>query len=177
MVLARWMGAIAIAAVIFAGGYLSGEASGPQNPVEDEVRSALDRYMAARNTFNSDAFLDFFVKSPQLTYISPNTEYLGWDALRKGIVPVFEARAATVEVSDIRVFAVNRNLAIVHHHSKFKTARGETNPSRSTKVFVRTPEGWKIAAEHSSRIPTFLGQTTDLSHSQPVGNGSQALVQ
>jgi uncharacterized protein (TIGR02246 family) len=157
MVVTRWLGAIAVAAVIFAGGYVSGESSQQPAAVEDEVRSVLDRYMAARNTFNSDAFLDFFVKSPQLTYISATSEYIGWDALRKGIAPVFDGHASTVEVSDVRVFEVNRNLAVVHHHSTFKTAKGDANPSRTTKVFVRTAEGWKVVAEHSSRIPDFRG--------------------
>jgi uncharacterized protein (TIGR02246 family) len=157
----RWFGALAVVVVVFGGGFVSGEAWGQRQSVEDEVRSALDRYMAARNTFNSEAFLDFFVRSPQMTYISPTTEYIGWDALKNGIVPVFDAHASTVEVTDVRVFEVNRNLAIVNHHSKFKTARGEGNPSRSTKVFVRTPDGWKVVAEHSSRVPNFVGSSNN----------------
>jgi SnoaL-like protein len=156
----RWLAA-AVAALIFTGGFLSGAAWQQKSSVEEEVRGTLDRYMTARNTFNSEAFMDFFVRSPQMTYISTTSEYIGWDALNKGIAPVFDTHASTVEVSDIRVFPVNRNLAIVNHHSKSKTARGDRNPTRSTKVFVRTSEGWKVVAEHSSRIPDFIGGTNE----------------
>ena len=156
----RWLG-IAFAAIIFTGGFLSGAAWQQKSTVEEDVRAALDRYVSARNSFNSDAFMEFFVKSPQMTYISTTSEYIGWDALKKGIAPVFNTHASTIEVSDIRVFPVNRNLAIVNHHSKFKTARGDRNPTRSTKVFVRTADGWKVVAEHSSRIPDFVGSVSE----------------
>ena len=159
MVVTRWLGAIAVAAIIFTGGFVSGEAWQQNSSVENEVRASLDKYFAARNTFNSEAFMDFFVKSPQLTYVSPNSEYIGWDALRKGIGPVFESHASTAVVSDVRVYAASRNLAIVNLHLKYKTAKGELNPTRSTKIFMRTPEGWKVVAEHSSRIPNFVGAT------------------
>ena len=152
---------IALAAVMFTAGFASGAAWQQKSSVEEEVRGVLDGYMTARNSFNSDAFMNFFVKSPQMTYISTTSEYIGWDALKKGIAPVFDTHASTIEVSDIRIFPVNRNLAIVNHHSKAKTARGDRNPTRSTKVFVRTPDGWKVVAEHSSRIPDFVSGTNE----------------
>jgi hypothetical protein len=104
--------------------FFPGAAWQQKSSVEEDVRGALDRYLTARNTFNSDVFMEFFVKSPQMTSISTTSEYIGWAALKKGIAPVFDTHASTLEVSDVRVFPVNRNLAIVNHHSKFKTARG-----------------------------------------------------
>lgn len=141
---------------VFAGGFISGEAWGQKNATEEEVRAVFDRYQIARNTFNSDAFLSFFMKSPDLTVVSATTEYLGFDGLRKGIQPLFTSRTSTVEASDIRIFPVSRDVAVVHHHYTVKTARGNANPSRSTKVFYKTPEGWKVIAEHSSREPEYI---------------------
>lgn len=153
----RLMLGLWLAVAVFSAGFISEHASA-QRPdgVEEELRLTLERYILARNSFNTDAFLDFFVRSPELTVVTATTEHIGWNSLRRGIAPLFEARASTIEVSDIRVFPVSRDLGIVHHHYQLKTSRGTGSPSRATKVFYRTPEGWKVVAEHSSRIPDFV---------------------
>lgn len=156
---ARLILGLALGLTVFVGGFLAGEAwsQGQKNTTEEEVRAVFDRYMIARNTFNTDAFLSFFVKSPGVVVVTANTEYLGFDALRKGIQPLFTNRGTTVEPSDVRIFPVNRDLAIVHHHYTVKVSKGASgNPSRSMKVFYRTPEGWKVIAEHSSREPEYI---------------------
>ena len=150
---------VALAVLIFAGGFISGQVLGQKgSTTEDEIRAVMDRYLVARNTFNADAFMSFFIKSPQLTVVSATSEYAGWDGLRKGIAPLFEGRSSTVDITDVRVFQVATNVAVVQHHYSLKTARGTANPSRSTKVFYKTAEGWKVIAEHSSRTPNFVSR-------------------
>lgn len=156
MRVSRLVFGLAFGAAIFVGGFVCGAASNQKNTTEEEVRAAFDRYVIARNTFNTDAFLSLFVKSPDLVVVSATTEYLGYDGLRKGIQPLFTSRSSTVEVSDLRIYPVSRDVAVVHHHYMLKTLKGTGNPSRSTRVFFRTPEGWKVVAEHSSREPEYI---------------------
>jgi len=154
----RLLGALVLAVLVFMAGFVVGEAPEQRSHVEEEVRALFDRYVVARNSFNSDAFLMFYLNSGQLTVISPMQEYIGLDRLRRSIAPIFEARTPSIEVTDVRVLPLNRNLAVVHHHYSLKTSKGLSNPAMSTKVFYRTPDGWKIVAEHSSRIRDFVGR-------------------
>lgn len=148
---------VIVTVLVFVSGFVAGKASAQrESNVEEEVRASLERYRLARNTFNADSFMSHFWKSPQLTVISATSEYLGWDGLRKGIAPLFESRASTTDYADTRVFPINNTLAVVYHHYTLKTAKGTGSNSRSTKIFYRMPDGWKVIAEHSSRVPEFV---------------------
>ena len=153
----RWSLVLVATISIFSVGFIAGEANNQRREAtEEEVRLTLDRYVQARNQFDLDAFMGLFARSPELTVITGPSEYIGWDNLRRGITPLFESKSSTAEFSDIRVYPITRDIALVHHHYKLKSSRGMGTPSRSTKVFQRTSQGWKVIAEHSSRIPEFV---------------------
>jgi hypothetical protein len=114
-----------------------------------EVRAAFERYEAALNA-NDVAVLD------ELFWDSPHTIRYGIGENLYGYAAISGFRAARANTDLLRELA---GTVITTYGRDFATAAtlyrrlGSGKTGRQMQTWIRTPEGWRVAAAHVSLLP------------------------
>ncbi len=119
-----------------------------------EVRTVLDKQVAAWNQGDIEAFMTTYIDSPELTFN-------GKDGVTRGYRPVLEryrkrysSREAmgVLQFSQIEVRMLGAEAALVL--GRFELTRSEAGggnaSGRFTLVLRKTPQGWRIIHDHTS---------------------------
>jgi ketosteroid isomerase-like protein len=119
--------------------------------VAGDIRSVMDKQVAAWNAGDIDGFMAGYWRSPDLIFISGDTVTRGWqttlDRYKKG----YDSRAkmGVLTFSDIEVKLLSRDAAVVL--GSWSLAREKDNPhGKFTLTFRKLKEGWRIVMDHTS---------------------------
>jgi ketosteroid isomerase-like protein len=124
--------------------------------VEREVREVFDKWSTALGRGDKKTYLDSFWNSPRLVIRVANGEWRGIEAYRKRIEAAQLPPASPSDYKNVEVVALARDAAVVTYERPAPGgatgAAGESLIFRGTAVFIRTAEGWKIAAWHANSV-------------------------
>ena len=119
-----------------------------------EVKDAFLRYQRAVDTNDVETMNTLFWQSPYTVRFAPNGTLIGHDAIasfRRG-----RATKSTFEriLKNTVITTFGRDFAATNTET---TKVGERGVSRQSQTWIRTPQGWRIAAAHVSDQPATAG--------------------
>jgi uncharacterized protein (TIGR02246 family) len=120
-----------------------------------EVQAALNESAAAWSAGNLDRFMTCYENAPTTTYLSGNHFVHGYDAIRAMYAERFGggSKAAmgdlTLEIVDFRLLGTDFAYVIGRYHLHRAAEAGGDASGPTSLVFRRTPQGWRIIADHS----------------------------
>jgi len=134
----------------------------PQNTkgsavTEREVREVFDKWSTALTRGDKKGYLDSFWNSPRLVIRVANGEWRGIDAYRKRIEAAQLPPGNPSDYRKIETVVLGPDAAVVTYErpapGQANAAAGEALIFKGTVVFIRTADGWKIAAWHAHAVP------------------------
>lgn len=119
--------------------------------VEAGVRATLDAQVAAWNAGSVRGFMEGYVRSDSLTFLSGGSVRRGWEeALYAYLRGYPDAESmGTLSFDDITVRPLAPGRALVW--GRWRLQRAEDAPSGLfTLIVAETPEGWRVMHDHTS---------------------------
>ena len=113
-----------------------------------EVTDSFERYNQAIELGDSAALNSFFWNSPLTVRFGPREHLFGYEEIANFRTGVWKPGAPRV-VERLAVTTFGRDFGTTN--AMFRDAAGKVN--RQSQVWVRTAEGWRIAAAHVSPLP------------------------
>lgn len=131
------------------GGALDGDA------IEAGVMATLEAQVEAWNGGSVRGFMDGYVRSDSLTFLSGGTVRRGWEEALYGYVRGYPDAAAMGQLafSDLSVTPLATDRALVWGRWRLQRqgdAEGQGPGGLFTLIFVETPDGWRVAHDHTS---------------------------
>ena len=124
--------------------------------VEREVREVFDKWSTALTRGDKKTYLDTFWNSPRLVIRVASGEWRGAEAYRKRIDAAQLPPGSLSDYRKVEVVALGTEAAVVTYErpapGQANAAAGESLIFKGTAVFIRTPDGWKIAAWHAHSV-------------------------
>ena len=124
--------------------------------IEREVREVFDRWSTALTRGDKKAYLETFWNSPRLVIRVANGEWRGIDAYRKRIEAAQLPPGSPSDYRNVETIALGSDAAVVTYERPAPAqanAPGESLIFRGTVAFIRTADGWRIAAWHAHSVP------------------------
>ena len=118
---------------------------------KDEVRSALERFVAAQNAHDIKALESLLLNSPDFLWITLGTPVWGFDAALKRFSALYEGTwRLDAEASSLRITMLGDRAVQIYVPITF-TIGVPGQPAESTRflmnqVLVKTPDGWKVSS-------------------------------
>ena len=114
-----------------------------------EARALFRRNVEAIAHRDREAYLACYLRSETLARTGPTGAQLGFSGLEKS---VGEGWPDTFEALDLRLVPVRAG--VVYGTYRYRVRFGlEERTGLSERLFLKTPEGWKIVADHESFPP------------------------
>ena len=138
---------IAVALLVFAAENI--RAATNPDPT-DEIRAVLNAQVAAWNRGDIDGYMDGYVRSDKLEFVSGGKITRGWQTVRDRYHRKYDSRAkmGTLSFSDIKVSSLNANIAFVT--GRWSLRRKTDQPHGSFALtFKRTSTGWRIVHDQT----------------------------
>ena len=118
--------------------------------VEKQVRQVFDAWSTALTKGDKKTYLDTFWDSPNLVIRVADGEWRGFDVYRKRIEAAHLPPGNPADYRNVQVVALGEGGAVVTYE---RPAPGQSSTIfRGTAVFIKTENGWKIAAWHAHAI-------------------------
>ena len=141
-----------------------------------EARRVFEGNVSAIHQRDRTRYLSYYVASDNLARTGPGGLELGfdnWSARRDSTWP------DTLVARDLRLVPIAPGVVYGTYHYRV-TQRGVTSEGISERVFVRTPQGWKIAVSTAFGLPAnaspppiaIVGATLINPGASPVGNAT-----
>lgn len=131
---------------------LAGRASAaPQLDASAEIRAVMDAQAAAWNRGNIDGYMNGYVRSDKLEFVSNGKITRGWQTVRDRYRRKYGSREAmgTLKFSDIQIKMLTPRIALVT--GRWHLTRKKDSPNGSfVLTFRRQPEGWRIVHDNTS---------------------------
>ena len=118
-----------------------------------EIRAVLDAQVAAWNRGDIDGFMDGYVRSEKLEFVSGGKITRGWQTVRDRYRRKYTSRAkmGRLSFSEIRFLSLNEKNVMVL--GRWSLRRKADRPHGSFElIFRRTPAGWRIAHDHTETL-------------------------
>jgi ketosteroid isomerase-like protein len=115
-----------------------------------EIRAVMDRQVAAWNRGDIDAYMEGYVRSDQLEFVSDGKITRGWQTVRDRYHRKYDSREkmGTLAFSEIKVSSLNANTAVVQ--GRWSLRRKADQPHGSfVLIFRRTSSGWRIVHDQT----------------------------
>jgi ketosteroid isomerase-like protein len=115
-----------------------------------EIRAVLDTQVAAWNRGDIDGYMDGYVRSDKLEFVSGGKITRGWQTVRDRYHRKYDSRAkmGTLSFSDIKVSSLTANIAFVT--GRWSLRRKTDQPHGSFALtFKRTSTGWRIVHDQT----------------------------
>ena len=116
-----------------------------------EIRAVMDRQVAAWNRGDIDGYMEGYVRSDKLEFVSGGKITRGWQTVRDRYHRKYDSREkmGTLAFSGIKVSSLNANTAVVQ--GRWSLRRKADQPHGSfVLIFRRQPEGWRIVHDETS---------------------------
>ena len=123
------------------------------------IMRATDDFVAAINNGDLDAYMDFYTANAVMSM--PNgSEFVGRDAIREGIAPLFDSATGGVSIE----FDTKENTPMgddfVYQRGALTTEiNGATEQGIATHIWAETADGWKIARDIWTSVPVASAST------------------
>ena len=117
---------------------------------EIEIRAVMNAQVAAWNRGDIDAYMDGYVRSDKLEFVSKGKITRGWQTVRDRYHKKYNSREAmgTLKFSDIKIKRLRDNLALVI--GRWELSRKNDRPHGSfVLTFRHQPEGWRIVHDQT----------------------------
>lgn len=119
-----------------------------------EITALVAKSEKSWNKGDLDAFLEDYLRSKEVTYVSNGTVKRGFDAIREHYVShygnnkssmgqLFLTELEITDLSDSHVLCIGKFTVVHHSHVPIY--------GRFSLILVRTKAGWKIMYDHSSQ--------------------------
>ncbi|WP_412061997.1 YybH family protein [Rubrivirga sp. IMCC45206] len=123
--------------------------------IEAGVRATLDAQVAAWNAGSVRDFMEGYLRSEDLTFLSGGNVRKGWEEALYGYVRGYPDAAAMGQLtfSDLDIQALAADKALVWGRWRLQRdgdAPGAGPGGLFTLLFVDTPDGWRVAHDHTS---------------------------
>jgi ketosteroid isomerase-like protein len=115
-----------------------------------EIRAVMDAQVAAWNRGDIDGYMDGYVRSDKLEFVSGGKITRGWQTVRDRYHRKYDSREkmGTLSFSEIKVSSLNTNNALVQ--GRWSLRRKADRPHGSfVLIFRHTPAGWRIAHDQT----------------------------
>ena len=119
----------------------------------DETKQVLDSQVAAWNRGDLDGFMAEYWNHEQLFYISGGKSVQGFRALKNRYATAYQGEGkemGKLKFSELHIEPLGPDAALVRGKWEVTTAK-ETVGGWFTLFFRRTPDGWKITHDHTSK--------------------------
>jgi uncharacterized protein (TIGR02246 family) len=139
------------------GGALSAPKEIQQRSSKDdaEIRAVMSAQAAAWNRGDIDGFMNGYARSDATEFISGDKLTRGWQTVRDRYKKKYDSREkmGTLTFSDLKITRLSSDAALVI--GRWGLVRKSDQPhGRFTLLFRRTPNGWRIAHDHTSAAET-----------------------
>jgi ketosteroid isomerase-like protein len=118
-----------------------------------DVTALLQMQADAWNHGDLDTFLSGYLHSPQISYVSSDSEVWGYDALRDRYQRKYGDKhdtMGTLKFSDLKVQDLGRRNSLCIGRWHLERIEKPTVDGIFSLVLVRTNSGWKIMHDHTS---------------------------
>jgi ketosteroid isomerase-like protein len=139
-----WKTLVAVLSIAIAGDVVAADPT-------SEIRAVMDRQVAAWNRGDIDGYMDGYVHSDKLEFVSAGKITRGWQTVRDRYHRKYDSRdkMGTLAFSDIKVSSLNAHTAVVQ--GRWSLRRKADQPHGSfVLIFRRTPSGWRIVHDETS---------------------------
>ena len=135
------------------GGALSAATEIQQRGSNDdaEIRAVMSAQAAAWNRGDIDGFMNGYARSDATEFISGDKLTRGWQTVRDRYKKKYDSREkmGTLTFSELKITRLSGDAALVI--GRWRLVRKSDRPhGRFTLLFRRTPDGWRIAHDHTS---------------------------
>ncbi len=127
------------------------------NPVRGDdraqIRAVMDTQVAAWNRGDLEAFLESYIKSPELLFASRGTFARGWESLLERYRKTYpEGEMGHLSFDSLEVRMLSADAAWVT--GMWALEKTDASPHGAfTLIFRKTDDGWRIIHDHSSGVP------------------------
>ena len=115
-----------------------------------EIRAVLNAQVAAWNRGDIDGFMNGYVRSDKLEFVSGGKVTRGWQTVRDRYHRKYGSREkmGTLKFSDIKITMLKPNIAMVL--GRWELRRKKDHPHGSFALtFRHQPEGWRIVHDQT----------------------------
>jgi beta-aspartyl-peptidase (threonine type) len=147
---------VAVPAIIGAWLAMSNLRSAEDRPADDPekaVRAVLDEQQTAWNKGDLEGFMAGYWKSDDLRFFSGPDVTQGWQATLDRYKKKYQAdgkEMGKLTFSEVDAVKLGPDAALVRGRWKLKMSKDEPG-GLFTLVFRRTPDGWRIVHDHTSK--------------------------
>jgi len=118
---------------------------------EDEVRAALDRFVAAQNAHDVKALESLLLNSPDFLWITRGMPIWGADAAITRFATLYQGTwRLDPESASLKVTMLGEGVAQVYVPIMFTIGTPGQSPQQTkflmNQVLVRTPNGWRVSS-------------------------------
>src|SRR5450755_586492 len=139
------------------GGALSAATEIQQRSSKDdaEIRAVMSAQAAAWNRGDIDGFMNGYARSDATEFIAGDKLTRGWQTVRDRYKKKYDSRGkmGTLTFSELKITRLGGDAALMI--GRWRLVRKSDKPhGRFTLLFRRTPDGWRIAHDHTSAAKT-----------------------
>ena len=145
--------------------------------VEDEIRAEVRRYVEAINRSDPQAVAALHLHDTKTSSVGDGHVYRGWQTIAEHLRAVY-SQAGTIEmtVDSVSIAPLGTDVAVAVMRYRWVSGRvsSQSVTGAMTLLYRRTPQGWRVAHDHTSTLATStpattaLGSPTDSGPSDPV---------
>lgn len=119
--------------------------------VETQIRAEVDRYVAAINSTNAGAVASLYLSHPSVSSVGAGQIHRGGDFLRDVYAQVGTIRMTTDSLA-VTPLGTDAAIAVLRYRWAFERPGGGPVTGAMTLVYARTPQGWRVAHDHTSTL-------------------------
>ena len=121
-----------------------------KDQAEIQIRAVMNAQVNAWNRGDIDGYMDGYVRSDKLEFVSKGKITRGWQTVRDRYRRKYDSRdkMGTLKFSEIEIRVLKPNLALVL--GRWELTRKKDRPHGSfVLTFRRQPEGWRIVHDQT----------------------------
>jgi beta-aspartyl-peptidase (threonine type) len=117
------------------------------------IQTVLDQQLLAWNRGDLEGFMDGYLHSPDLVYLSNKKVYRGWQTVLDGYREIFksgEVQMGTLELQETEIDLLGSDAALVWGTYRVVTPDGKQRGGFYTLVMRKLKEGWRTVYDRTS---------------------------
>jgi micrococcal nuclease len=123
--------------------------------VEDQIRTEVGRYVTAINSGDSRTVAALYVNDPRTSSVGDGDIHRGWQRIADLLRNVYEQAGSvrmTADHVDVMTLGNDAAVAVLQHHWAVGDPHARPFIGAMTLVYTRTPQGWRVAHDHTSTL-------------------------
>ncbi|MGH7428630.1 MAG: SgcJ/EcaC family oxidoreductase, partial [Candidatus Methylomirabilaceae bacterium] len=136
--------------------------------VEEQIRAEVQRYVDATNRGDPNGVAALYLDTTTVTSFGDGEMYRGWQTIADLLRQVWaQVGRIQMSVDSVEVLRLGSDAAIATMRYRWVLGGppGQTSTGAMTLVYLRTPDGWRVAHDHTS---TRAGDSLAVPSSPPL---------